>query len=500
MDTQRDARPMQAPWPGPVQDFAGLFPRPGDEAWQEQYAYSLGLQAYVWGFPWIYLAQLRWLWTSQAGKALAEKQGLSIPWAPLNSFFHAPQLAGPDNATGGSPNHDTLYSVAWLDLSAEPIVVFVPAVTDRFYCMQMACIDSDNFTYLGSRATGTEAANYLIAGPGWQGKVPADVRDALARARCPAVLIFGRTGVNDSSQAELDKAHAIQQGYRLTPLSRWGHPHRPPEPPPHAELPVGIDYNDTRGAWLTMNRAMTENPPGVPPGIDQSELIRLFATIGIGPGQRLEAQSDATLRGLQRAAADGLALLKQMTIARGVTRNNWIYPPRSVGRAGQAGDYITRAAIQALAGIADHDPIEAVYINTAKDQDGNALVATGQYAFTFDPAGDGFPPFDPTFHGFWSVTMYDMASYNLVAGSAAYTVNSYYPDYQARAADGSLTIVMQRDQPSSPPPGSYWLQTPPATDASGNPCSFYLILRVYVPGPTVHTTQSWNPPKIRRLA
>src|SRR5215813_11921755 len=109
--------------------------------WEEAYAYSLGIQAYIWGFPWIYLSQLAWLWTSPEGKAIQERKGQIGPWAPMNSFWHAPQVAAPRNhPPGGSPNADTLYSTAWLDLSREPLVLSVPEVVDRFYAIQMAGI------------------------------------------------------------------------------------------------------------------------------------------------------------------------------------------------------------------------------------------------------------------------------------------------------------------------------------------------------------------------
>src|SRR5215475_13327820 len=187
--------------------------------WEEAYAYSLGIQAYIWGFPWIYLSQLAWLWTSPEGKAIQERNGQNGPWAPMNSFWHAPKVAAPGNSTGGSPNADTLYSVAWLDLSREPLVLSVPAVVDRFYAIQMAGIDSDNVGYVGTVATGIAAGHYLIAGPGWTGEAPADVLDVLPRSRTPVVFLLGRTEV--LGQNDIPAARAIQQGYRLTPLSRW---------------------------------------------------------------------------------------------------------------------------------------------------------------------------------------------------------------------------------------------------------------------------------------
>src|SRR5690606_31942669 len=98
------------------------------------------------------------------------------------------------------------------DLAAEPVVISVPSITDRFWCMQMACIDSDNFAYIGSKATGDAAANYLVGGPGWHGQVPSDVLDVLPRSRTPAALVLGRTGVNDDDDggADLQAARALQ--------------------------------------------------------------------------------------------------------------------------------------------------------------------------------------------------------------------------------------------------------------------------------------------------
>ncbi|MBC9206725.1 DUF1254 domain-containing protein [Roseomonas aerophila] len=475
-------------------------PPAGAEEWESHYAYTLGLQAYIYGFPWMYLAQLRWLWTSEAGRKVAEAQHRSMPWAPLNNFFNVDHLATPEDQTGGSPNHDTLYSVAWLDLAAEPMVISAPAITDRFWCMQMCCIDSDNFTYIGSKATGNAAANYLVGGPGWHGAVPADVLDVLPRARTPAVLIFGRTGVNDDADggADLQKARALQLQYRITPLSVWAGQPRHPSRPPHAQVPAGIDYENALGSWITMNRAMTENPPGAAPGIDQAELLRLFATIGIGPGQRLEDRSPATRAGLQRAAKHGLRLLRQMAKGRGKSINSWHYPPPIIGRAGQASDFVTRAAMQALAGISAHDPEQAVYVNTAKDSDGNALASDGAYVMAFDPAAGGFPPYQKEFHGFWSVTMYG-ADYNLVKGTDNYFVNGYYPRFQTLGPDGNMTVLIQREQPPDPlPDGTYWLQTPDPADPTT--ASWYLILRVYAPGPEVSFIQSWAPPAIRRVS
>jgi hypothetical protein len=244
-----------------------------------------------------------------------------------------------------------------------------------------------------------------------------------------------------------------------------------------------------------MNEAMTQNPPGLPPGINQEQMLKLFATIGIGPNQHVEQQSHATRAGLQRAAKHGLELLKKLSKGRGKLINGWNYPPLDIGRAGQNSDFITRGALQSLSGICANDPDEAVYINAHVDSDGSTLTGSNAYSMTF--AADNFPSFNASMKGFWSVTLYD-STYNLVPGSENYSVNGYYPEFQTKDAEGGLTIVIQNTAPGNLPAGSYWLQAPNKSDNSGDN-SFFLILRVYVPLPDISFTQTWEPPQIGKL-
>jgi len=483
-------RPPAAKAPDPVTPPPSL-------PWQETYAASLGQQAYVWGFPWLYLTQLCWLWTSAMGKEIAEREGLTLPWAPMNSFFYAPKLSNPKAQSGGSPNCDTLYATAWVDLSKEPLILSVPEITDRFYNIEMACLDSDNFAYVGTRATGTAAANYLIAGPGWFGAVPSNVLDVLPRSRTPIAFLLGRTGVNSRDPDEVERAYKVSCNYKLTPLSRWLDPDLDSEDPPHAQVPADENYENPQGAWITINRAMEQSPPGAYPAIDQTPLINLFATIGVGPGQQVLVQSDTTRKGLETAAVDGLGLIEQMSYGRGKLVNNWNYPPLDLGRAGQNSDYITRAALQALGGIIANDPVEAVYLNSSLDADGKALRSSEIYSIDFvsPPAGTGFPPIVEGFHGFWSVTLYT-PTYNLVKDSEHYTINSYDPLYSKRTGENGLRIVIKDSDPGDLPDGWYWLQSPPRSESSGEGSDFFLILRVYVPGPSVSGSQTWAPPPI----
>ncbi len=499
MDLPIDHAIMMSLTPKGSVSSPGLIP-PGLQ-WQHDYAAALGQEAYVWGFPWLYLTQICWLWTSLEGKALAHEKKIKIPWAPMNSFFHSEELSSPKYQSGGSPNCDTLYSTAWVDLSKEPLVLEVPAMPERFYNIEMASLDSDNFAYLGTRATGSEAGAYLVAGPNWAGPVPYNVSDILPRSHTSIAFLLGRTGVNSDAPHEVKAAYEKSLGYKLTPLSRWLDPNAKPEAPPEAMKPANLDYENPDGTWLTINMAMTQCPPGTYPAVAQTELINLFATIGVGPNQRLDAQTQATLTGLQSAATSGLQLLKDMSYGRGKPVNGWTYPPLDLGRAGDHSDYITRAALQALGGIIANDPEEAVYLNCSTDGTGKPLSSNQSYLMSFDPPpkGAGFPPIIEGFHGFWSVTLYT-PSYNLLKDSDNYTINSYAPRFSERTDDGGMVIAISPTKPELQK-GWYWLQspappTPPPDDDTADTADFFLILRVYVPGPTVSGSQTWPPPPI----
>ena len=138
--------------------------------WREQYAYTLGVQAYVFSFPWSYLPELRYTWVTQ------EPSNASTPYAPLNHFWHVWKLADADYRDGGSPNYDTLYSLAWLDVGKEPVILSHPDVKDRYFTFQIASMTSDNIDYVGSRTTGSEAGHFAITGPDWRGELPPGVK------------------------------------------------------------------------------------------------------------------------------------------------------------------------------------------------------------------------------------------------------------------------------------------------------------------------------------
>ena len=439
-----------------------------DPNWEEEYAYSLGVQAYVFAFPWYYNQLLRWLWITQPPR---NERAASMP---LNTFWHGRYLTDASYREGGSPNNDTLYSIAWLDLSKEPIVLSVPAIENRYYSFCLTGYDADNFAYVGTRATGTQAGNYAIVGPHWKGTLPKDVR-ALTTAPTPVVFVLGRTMVKGPD--DLEAVHRLQSLYKLTPLSKWGRQDATPSDDRNVWGPYPAK-GDPLADWKTINRAMTEIPP--PPG--NETLLELFARIGVGPGQDVGKADEATQRGLLRALETGKRIVTGAAtyMAGSTTVDGWRYTPEYYGRNGLHKDFLGRAGPVSLAGIVANDPVEAMYPSTRVDSAGEPLSGARKYTLYF---GKGqLPPVN----AFWSLTAYGM-DFNLIENPIDRYSLGDRSGFKSDA-DGGVTIYVQKDSPGSERE-SNWL---PVGDQG-----FYLVVRLYLPKPDA-LDGKWHLPPLRR--
>jgi hypothetical protein len=146
---------------------------------------------------------------------------------PLNTLYTEPQklFAEPLTAQSASAsnlmtvgvNHDTLPTVGWLDLAQGPQVLHVPDMAGRYYSVQLTDPSQNtNFAYVGKRTTGTQAGDYLITGPGWQGKVPGGMTQISSPNN--SVLVLGRVLVQ--SDSDLSTAYDLSRQIRLAPLSQ----------------------------------------------------------------------------------------------------------------------------------------------------------------------------------------------------------------------------------------------------------------------------------------
>ena len=194
---------------------------------QEQEAYSIGMQAYIYGFPMIVTEKARLGMT-----ATTEVDGVRFK-APQGVWAHATELAGPEMEDIQSTNNDTIYSWIWADLSDEPYIFVKPATGERFYTTQFIDAFSNNFAYVSARADGPAEMTVALVGPGWSGKLPPGVE----RIEAPTDTVFVILRLGVDGKEDLPNVAALQAQSAFKPLSHVlaG---TEPEPGPPAQMPT----------------------------------------------------------------------------------------------------------------------------------------------------------------------------------------------------------------------------------------------------------------------
>jgi len=373
----------------------------------------------------------------------------------FNMFRHYDRLFTPADTDIRTPNNDTPYSWAWLDLRAEPIILSVPAVDDRYYVNQWVDLYTHNFAYTGTRATGREAGNYLFAAPGWQGEVPAGINE-MFRAETDVVMTLTRTGVD--GEDDIPAMKAVQAGYRLTPLSAFaGTP--PPPPSPALDWPAW-DKDEAQG--LGFIRYLNALLRLMPPVESEAAMMARFARIGIGAGLAFDA---ATLAPDIRAAmAAGIAEAAAEFQAKVATETDSM---KLFGTREQLGaDYVYNRNGGAALGVLGNTKEEAIYASQQTEPDGSPLDGRKNWSLRFAPGG--LPPVD----FFWSISMYALPDRGLVPNAIdRYSLGDRTPGLQADA-DGGLTIWLQHESPGAGR-DSNWLPTPAGP--------FFFVARLYGP-------------------
>ena len=226
----------------------------------------------------------------------------------FNQFRHYTRLATPADTDIVTPNNDTPYSWAWLDLRAEPIVLSLPAVPPpRYTVNQWFDLYTHNFAYTGVRSTGRQAGTYLFAGPHWTGTVPKGITRVF-RSETDFIGTLTRTQLN--GPADIPALQALQAQYLLPPLSRFvGTPAPPPAPP--VNWPAW-DAGKAEGiGFITYLNALLPFMPTVP---SERGMMERFGRIGIGPGRPFDpSRLDPSIRA---AMEQGVASAAQEQIGR----------------------------------------------------------------------------------------------------------------------------------------------------------------------------------------
>jgi hypothetical protein len=436
----------------------------------EQEARAIGVDAYLYFYPLLSMDITRRQFTNvEPGKVFGK--------GPMNMFVNVPEYPPADFKGVVRSNFDTLYSIAWLDLTAEPLIVSAPDTAGRFYLLPMLDMWTDVFASPGSRTTGTEAASFLVTPPGWTGAVP----NGLIRlaAPTPYVWVIGRTKTD--GPPDYEAVHKIQAGYNVTPLSRWG---RTPEPVT-VKIDPGVDMKtppkvqvDTMPAakYFTYAAELLKLHP--PHGTDQP-IIAQMKRIGIEPGKSFDFDKLelAVRNAVESTPEDARQLMnwKLATLARVV--NGW---SMNTDTMGVYGNYYLKRAIVSQFGLGANLPEDAIYPLNLGDNTGKPLDGANKYVIHFGKGSA--PPVD----AFWSITLYDADGFQVGNSLNRFAVASWMP-FKANA-DGSLDIYFQSESPGQDRETN-WLPAPKAP--------FNLTMRLYGPRSEA-LTGKWSPPPVTK--
>jgi hypothetical protein len=198
--------------------------------------------------------------------------------APFNAMFNDAHVFTYKDTAVVTPNSDTPYSMVWLDLRAEPMVISVPAVPkERYYSLQLIDGNTYNYGYIGTLATGPDAGEYLVVGPDWKGEKPAGIKGVFTSTTPFSLAIF-RTQLFTAD--DMPNVVKVQAGYQAQPLSAFLNQPAPPAAPEIDFLPATTKgIKDNFFAYLDAALAFVPVTP-------ETEALRgRLASIGIGPGK-----------------------------------------------------------------------------------------------------------------------------------------------------------------------------------------------------------------------
>jgi hypothetical protein len=376
----------------------------------------------------------------------------------FNRFAHDRDLAGPGYKAFKTPNSDTLYSNAWLDLTGGPVLIETPDVPLKYYTLNFLDMFS-NASNIGTRTFGSRAGRYLVAPAAWTGEPPAGAR--LFRVATPHAWILMR--VFAQTPSEVAVARRVQDGVKITPLAPSGD--RGAYPPPDAETAFGF--------FEVLDQVLrTDGHPE-----QEDALVYRFRAIGIGGPQPFDpARLDAETRaGMEAGFDDAMKVIVASRAQLGApTGTGW----SRVEKARYGFNYLSRATVNYV-GLGANVDTENLSFNTFTDGQGEQLDGSkGDYALSFKP---------PPVNAFWSVTLYDAATFALHPNELQrYLINDRTPGLKANG-DGSIDLRIQHARPRE---AANWL---PAPDRP-----FYLVVRSYLPKPEM-ISGGWRPEPVRML-
>lgn len=426
-------------------------------AQQTMAAQELLEQAYLYAFPLVLMDATR--------KVSTNTETPNGTRAPINQFIHAEKLADAASRAVVTPNVDTIYTQAFLDVGSEPMLYGVPQ-TDRFFNVQV--LDAWTNTAAVLEAPGL----YAITRSDWQGELPEGVQ----RINVPTTRVWTIARIVLSGQEDLPNVRAIQDKMQLMPLSayqmdRWTAPAGTYDPA-YDFVPVQhVLALSPQEFFDTANQLMETNPPAAA----DAPVLRELAALHVGPGEKFDDKALGLFSGLRwklmllqlkgKLKAEAANYAQQM--------GQWIYYGDPIGDFGTA--YTYRAMV-ALMGLGANTTDVAIYPKTDVDSTGAVLTSKKTYTLHIEAE----PPTKEK--GFWSVTAYGEDDFLIDNAIDRYCVNDRSGLH--RNPDGSIDIILSKEAPEDT---TNWLPV-----GEGD---FHLFLRIYKPDTAA--LEGWQPPVVR---
>jgi hypothetical protein len=433
-------------------------------------ARAIAKEAYIYGFPMVDSYRIQYDYF-QDGKNPEFK-------APWNHIANIPRVTTPADTTAQTPNADTPYSWLGLDLRAEPIVLTMPVIPkDRYFTVQLIDAYTFNFDYIGSRATGNDGGNFLIAGPNWKGETPKGITKVF-HADTEFAFAFYRVQLFNPS--DIDNVKKVQAGFKVQPLSVFAGTPAVKAPSLDFIKPISRADEKTSLEFFNMLNFVLLYCPTDP---SEVELMARFAKIGVGAGKTLEVSKlspeirTAMEQGIADAWVDFNGILKQFN--EGKVSSGDVFGTREYLK----NNYLYRMAAAVL-GIYGNSKQEAMYPLYGVDSGSQKLTGANKYTLHF--ANGQLPPVN----AFWSLTMYKMPESLLVANPInRYLINSPMLPELTKDADGGVTLYVQNVSPGKDKEAN-WLPAPKGP--------FMMYLRLYWPKDAALDGQ-WTAPKVDRV-
>jgi hypothetical protein len=430
--------------------------------------FEVASDAYVYGYPLVTMEMTRRVITN-----VAKPEGTRGPMGQIIKARSYPDASFRDVT---APNADTLYTTAFFDLGDEPWVLSVPDMKGRYFLLPFLDGWTNVFAVPGSRTTGTGPQTFVISGPGWSGAVPAGMTEL--KSPTAIVWLLGRiycTGTPEDYAA----VHALQDEFKLQPLSTWGKDYTPPpgKVDPAIDMKTAVRDQVNRLSATEYFTLLADLMKRNPPSPADAPALERFKAIGLEAGKSFDSKAldsrwDARLPQL---SFDRIEL--QLTALK--RQNGWLFTTKT-GLYGT--DYIQRAFITAF-GLGANRPQDAVYPMSQRASLLEAYEGSRNYTLRFEKGQ--LPPVK----GFWSLTMYDEEMFFVANPINRYSMSlRTNPKFEP---DGSLVIFIQSESPGADKEAN-WLPSPKG--------KFHLMLRLYWPDendPSI-LDGSWAIPPVKR--